>query len=207
MIRLLTSLVIISISTLPVRAETITILALGDSLVAGYGLAPDEAFPVKLEAALRARGHDVAIINGGVSGDTAMDGLGRLEWSLTEDVDAAIVELGANDALRGLPAAQAEKALDEVMTVLNRRRLPVLIAGMMAPPNLGADYALAFNGMYARLAAKHGALLYPFFLDGVAAEASLNQADGMHPTGEGVDKIVARMLPAVEELLGKVAKK
>ncbi len=168
---------------------------------------PEQAFPVKLEAALRARGHDVTIVNGGVSGDTAGDGLARLEWSLGDDIDAAIVELGANDVLRGLPPEQAEQALDKIMEILAARGLPTLVAGMLAPPNLGAEYGAKFNGMFPRLAEKHGALLYPFFLDGVAANARLNQADGLHPTGEGVDVIVARMLPVVEQLLTKAAAK
>ena len=207
MIRLLISLVVLTMLLVPARAETLTILAFGDSLTAGYGLPPEQAFPVKLEAALRAKGHDVTIINGGVSGDTAGDGLARLEWSLSDEVDGVIVELGANDALRGLEPQQAEQALDGILAVLAGRNLPALVAGMMAPPNLGADYGIAFDGMYSRLAEKHGALLFPFFLAGVAADPKLNQADGLHPTGEGVDVIVARMLPFVEELLTKAAVK
>jgi acyl-CoA thioesterase-1 len=188
-------------------AQTITILALGDSLTAGYGLQPSDAFPVKLEAALKARGHDVKVINAGVSGDTALDGLSRLEWSLSDDVDAVIVELGANDALRGLPAQQAETAIDGVLTKLNERKLPVLLAGMRAPPNLGPEYQADFDGMFPKLAEKHGAILYPFFLEGVAADLKLNQADGMHPNPAGIDVIVSRILPSVEQLIGKVAKK
>ena len=207
MIRLLISVVALVVLLVPARAETLTILAFGDSLTAGYGLPAEQAFPVKLEAALRAKGHDVTILNGGVSGDTAGDGLARLEWSLSEDVDAAIVAFGGNDVLRGLPPEQAEQALDKIMDILKARGLPTLVAGMLAPPNLGADYGAAFNGIYPRLAEKHGALLYPFFLDGVAAIARLNQADGLHPTGEGVDVIVARMLPTVEELLTKATAK
>lgn len=180
-----------------------TILALGDSLTAGLGVGPAEAFPARLEAALKARGHDVKVINAGVSGDTAADGAARLDWALAEPVDAVIVELGANDALRGLPVAQAEQALDGLLAALGQKKLPVLLAGMRAPPNLGADYQAQFDGMYERLAAKHGVLLYPFFLDGVAAEPKLNQGDGMHPNPAGVDVIVARILPSVERLLGK----
>lgn len=185
----------------PAAAQPLTLLAYGDSLTAGYGLQPSDAFPVKLEAALRAKGHDVTVINGGVSGDTALDGLSRLDWSLSDEVDAVILELGANDALRGLPALQAEQALDTLLVKLAEKRLPVLLAGMMAPPNLGAAYGEAFNGMYPRLAAKHGALLYPFFLEGVAADAALNQADGIHPNPRGVDMIVTRILPKVEALV------
>ena len=188
-------------------AQTVTLLALGDSLIAGYGLQPSDAFPVKLEAALKARGHDVKVINAGVAGDTALDGASRLDWALSEEVDAVIVEFGANDALRGLPVPQAEQALDQLLGNLAERNLPVLLAGMRAPPNLGPDYQAAFDGMYPRLAAKHGTLLYPFFLDGVAAEVKLNQADGMHPNPAGVDVIVSRILPDVERLLDQVAAK
>jgi acyl-CoA thioesterase-1 len=188
-------------------AQTVTLLALGDSLTAGYGLQPSDAFPVKLEAALIARGHDVKVINGGIAGDTALDGASRVDWALSEEVDAVIVEFGANDALRGLPVPQAEQALDQLLTKLAERKLPVLLAGMRAPPNLGAEYQAAFDGMYPRLAEKHGSLLYPFFLDGVAAETKLNQADGMHPNPAGVDVIVSRILPSVERLLEQVAAK
>ena len=190
-----------------VQAQPVTVLALGDSLTAGYGLQPSDGFAVKLEAALKDRGHDVRVINAGVAGDTALDGLSRLDWSLSEEVDAVIVQLGANDALRGLPAAQAETALDGILAKLKERNLPVLLAGMLAPPNLGPDYQRAFDGMYARLADKHGAALYPFFLDGVAAQPALNQADGMHPNPAGVDVIVARMLPSVEALVAAAAGK
>ena len=186
-------------------AQPLTLLALGDSLTAGYGLQPSDAFPVKLEAALRARGHDVRVINAGVSGDTAVDGQARLDWALSEDVDAVLVELGANDALRGLPPPQAEDALDKVLTTLASRSLPALLIGMRAPPNMGPDYVAAFDTMYARLAEKHGVPLYPFFLDGVAADASLNQADGIHPNPDGVDVIVAPILPSVEGLIGQAA--
>ena len=188
----------------PVAAREVTLLALGDSLTAGYGLQPSDAFPVKLEAALRAKGHQVKVVNAGVSGDTALDGASRLDWALSEEVDAVIVELGANDALRGLPPSQAEQALDKLLARLAEKRLPVLLAGMRAPPNLGPEYQAAFNGMYQRLAGKHGTLLYPFFLDGVAADTKLNQADGMHPNPAGVDVIVSRILPSVEELLKQV---
>jgi acyl-CoA thioesterase I len=188
-------------------AQTVTLLALGDSLTAGYGLQPSDAFPVKLEAALIARGHDVKVINGGIAGDTALDGASRVDWALSEEVDAVIVEFGANDALRGLPVPQAEQALDQLLTKLAERKLPVLLAGMRAPPNLGQDYQAAFDGMYPRLAEKHGSLLYPFFLDGVAAETKLNQADGIHPNPAGVDVIVSRILPSVERLLEQVAAK
>ena len=178
-----------------------TLLALGDSLTAGYGLPPSEGFTVKLEAALKARGHDVTVINAGVAGDTAVDGASRLDWALTPETTAVMVELGANDALRGLPVAQAEQALDQLLARLKEKKLPVLLIGMRAPPNLGADYQKAFDGMYPRLAEKYGVPLYPFFLEGVAADQGLNQADGLHPNAKGVDQIVARILPSVEALL------
>lgn len=188
--------------SMPSAIAATTILALGDSLTAGLGLDPAEAFPAKLEAALKAKGHDVKVINAGVSGDTVAAGLARLDWSLDASVDAVIVELGANDALRGLPPAQAEAALDQILGRLGKR--PVLVAGMLAPRNLGADYAAAFDPIFARLAEKHGALHYPFFLEGVAADPALNQADGIHPNAKGVDMIVSRILPSVEKLIRKI---
>lgn len=206
MLKLFSAFALVVLMATGAAAAPKTILALGDSLTAGLGLGPTEAFPARLEAALKAKGHDVKVINAGVSGDTAADGAARLEWALAEPVDAVIVELGANDALRGLPVAQAEQALDQLLTVLDQRKLPVLLAGMKAPPNMGADYQQQFDGMYQRLAAKHpSVLLYPFFLDGVAADPKLNQGDGMHPNPAGVDVIVARILPSVEQLLGKAA--
>jgi len=207
MLKLSAVLTLLFLMINPAAAQTVTLLALGDSLTAGYGLQPSDAFPVKLEAALQARGHDVKVINGGIAGDTALDGASRVDWALSEEVDAVIVEFGANDALRGLPVPQAEQALDQLLGKLAGRKLPVLLAGMRAPPNLGPEYQAAFDGMYARLAEKHGSLLYPFFLDGVAAEAKLNQADGMHPNPAGVDIIVSRILPSVERLLEQAAAK
>ena len=189
------------LASLPLRAETQTILALGDSLTAGLGLDPSMAFPAKLEAALKAKGHDVVVLNAGVSGDTAAQGAARLDWALTDDVDAVLVELGANDALRGLAPEQAKQALDGLLATLQQRKLPVLLLGMKAPPNLGPDYGAAFDAMFPDLAKQYGVALYPFFLDGVAADAKLNQADGMHPNPQGVDEIVKRVLPSVEALL------
>ena len=206
MLKLFTALTLLLLTVTGAAAAPQTILALGDSLTAGLGLGPADAFPAKLEAALKAKGHDVKVINAGVSGDTAADGAARLDWALGEPVNAVIVELGANDALRGLPVAQAEQALDQLLTALEQKKLPVLLAGMKAPPNMGVDYQQAFDGMYQRLAAKHPAVLvYPFFLDGVAADPKLNQGDGLHPNPAGVDAVVARMLPGVEQLLGKAA--
>ena len=203
MLKLFAALALVVITAAGAAAAPVTILALGDSLTAGLGVGPSEAFPARLEAALKAKGHDVRVINAGVSGDTAADGAARLDWALAEPVDAVIVEFGANDALRGLPVAQAEQALDRLLAALAAKKLPVLLAGMRAPPNMGAEYQAAFDGMYQRLADKHGVQLYPFFLDGVAADPKLNQADGMHPNPAGVDVIVARILPSVEQLLGK----
>ena len=204
MTRFSVAFILLCLSILPLRAETITLLALGDSLTAGLGLDAPQAFPAKLEAALKAKGHDVVVMNAGVSGDTAVQGAARLDWSLTDEVDGVLVELGANDALRGLPVAQAEVALDEVFAKLKAKNLPTLVLGMRAPPNLGPDYGVAFETMYPKLATKHGAALYPFFLDGVAADASLNQADGIHPNAQGVEEIVRRMLPSVEALLAQM---
>lgn len=203
MLKFIAVLVGVLISGGAAVAKPPTLLALGDSLTAGYGLAVNEAFPVKLEAALRASHPDLRILNGGVSGDTAADGLARLDWALTDDVTGLILELGANDALRGLGAAQTEAALDAILAKAQEKKLPVLILGMRAPPNLGADYARAFGGLYPRLAQKYQALLYPFYLDGVAANPLLNQDDGIHPNAKGVDIIVSKIAPKVEELLTK----
>ena len=194
---------VVAAACLPARAEPVRIVALGDSLTAGYGLDAPEAFTARLESALRARGHDVVIVNAGVSGDTASDGLARLDWSVGDDADAIIVELGANDALRGVDPAITRDALDRLLAGLSERGLPVLLAGMRAPPNLGKDYAAKFDPIYPDLAAKYGAILYPFFLDGVAARRDLNQEDGLHPNAEGVGVIVANILPAVETLVAE----
>lgn len=184
-------------------AEPVKIVALGDSLTAGYGLPAADAFPAKLQAALKVKGIEVTIANAGVSGDTTSGGLERLDWSVPADAGAVIIELGANDALRGIDPKLTEKALDAILTKLEARRLPVLFVGMKAPPNMGADYAKAFDAIYPALAGKHGVIFYPFFLDGVAADARLNQSDGMHPNAAGVDIIVGRVLPSVEQLIVK----
>lgn len=203
-----------TLASFPMRhaaAETagkpLRIVAFGDSLTAGYGLRPGQGFTDVLQMALKGRGKNVEVVNAGVSGDTTAAGLGRLDWVIDDTADGVIVELGANDALRGQPPEQARANLDAILTRLTARNLPVLLAGMLAPPNLGPDYQRAFDGMYARLADKHGAALYPFFLDGVAAQPALNQADGMHPNPAGVDVIVARMLPSVEALVAAAAGK
>ena len=184
-------------------AGATTILALGDSLTAGYGLDAGMSFPDKLQDALKAKGHDVTIINGGVSGDTAAQGAARLDWALTGDVKAVIIELGANDALRGLEPAQTEASLRQILDMLKKKNLPSLILGMKAPPNLGADYQAKFDGIYPKLAQEYGAALYPFYLDGVAANTDLNQADGIHPNEKGLAIIVPKILPYAEALLPK----
>lgn len=182
----------------------INIVALGDSLTAGLGLSAKDAFPAKLETALRAKGHAVTISNAGVSGDTASGGLARLDWSVPEGTDAVILELGANDMLRGTDPQVTRKALAAILRRLGERKVPVLIAGMRAAPNLGPAYVQAFDAIYPELAAKYDALLYPFFLDGVATNAALNQGDGLHPTAAGVDVIVTGILPKAEALLQRV---
>jgi acyl-CoA thioesterase I len=204
MLRLLTAFLAIWFMWGQADAGTTTILALGDSLTAGYGLGAGQSFPDKLQVALHAKGHDVTIINAGVSGDIAAQGAARLEWALTDDVKAVIVELGANDALRGLDPVQMEAALRLILDTLKQRKLPVLLLGMKAPPNLGADYAAKFDGIYPKLAAEYGVALYPFYLDGVVADASLNQADGIHPNVKGLSIIVPRILPYVEALIAKL---
>lgn len=189
----------------PAAADPVGIVALGDSLTAGYGLGPGESFPEQLEAALRARGHDVAVANAGVSGDTASDGLARLEWSVPAEADIVIVELGGNDALRGIDPSVTRAALSDIVAQLKARGQAVLLAGMLAPRNLGEAYADAFDAMYPELAAEHAVPLVPFFLEGVAADPRLNQQDGIHPTGTGVAKIVETVLPEVEKLVAAAA--
>ena len=181
----------------------VKIVALGDSLTAGYNLPASAAFPVKLEKALKAKGHAVEIANAGVSGDTASGGLARLDWSVPEGTDAVIVELGANDMLRGIDPAVTRRALEEIVRRLTDRRIPVLLAGMRAIPNLGVDYVQGFETIYSDLAAKYDLLLYPFFLEGIASDAKLNQRDGVHPTAAGIERVVAGVLPKAEELVGR----
>ncbi|WP_417769346.1 arylesterase [Stappia sp.] len=186
-----------------VAAEPLRIVALGDSLSAGYQLPAEAAFPVQLEAALRARGHEVEVVNAGVSGDTTSGGLARLDWSVGEDADAVIVELGANDALRGLPVASARSNLEAIVSRLRARGLPVLVAGMRAPRNLGPDYVEAFDAMFGEIADAHDALLYPYFLEGIPMSAETVLPDGIHPTAKGVALIVEGILPRVEELIAR----
>ena len=177
------------------------ILAFGDSLVHGYGLAADETFPVQLERALSENGHRVEVLNGGNSGDTTAAGLARLDWTLADRPNLAIVELGANDGLRGIDPGETYRNLDAILSRLKAEGIPVLLAGMLAPRNLGADYAQAFDAVYPRLAEAHGVALYPFFLDGVAMQPELNQADGIHPNAAGVALLVERILPSVVRLI------
>lgn len=184
--------------------KPLVLAVFGDSLTAGYGLPASAAFPAVLEAALRARGHAVEIRNAGVSGDTAGAGLQRLDWSIGEGVDGVIIELGANDALRGLDPAQTRQALNAILDRLKARRIPAMLSGMLAPPNYGEEYAKRFNGIYPDIAAARGLILDPFFLEGVAGKRELNQLDGLHPTAEGVKRIVARILPVVERFIASL---
>ena len=200
---------VLSLSAGPSAAadKPINIVALGDSLTAGAGLPAGDAFPAKLQRALAAKGIVVAISNAGVSGDTMSGGLARLDWSVPPGTDAVILELGANDALRGLDPAVTRRALDRILGALAKRNIPVLLCGMLAPRNYGPEYARTFDPMYPELAKTYGAALYPFFLDGVAGDAKLNQPDGLHPTAAGVDVIVGKILPLVEELVARVKAK
>ena len=186
----------------PASAVT-TIVALGDSLTAGYGISdPASAFPQQLERALRAAGIDARVINAGVSGDTTSGGLARLDWSVADNTDLVILELGANDALRGVAPPVTAANLGKMLASLAAKRTPVLLAGMLAPPNLGAEYGRAFGGIFPALADKYRVPLYPFFLDGVAAQQQFLQADAMHPNAKGVEVIVEKILPYVLHALG-----
>src|SRR4051812_40656426 len=185
----------------------VRIVALGDSLTAGYGLGANEAFPVKLQHALAAKGLATDIANAGVSGDTISGGLARLDWSVPDGTDAVILELGANDALRGLDPKVTRGALEDILRRLQDRRVPVLLCGMRAPRNLGSDYVRRFDAIYPELAAQYGVLLYPFFLEEIAVNSALNQGDGLHPTAAGIEVIVSRILPKVEELVGKASER
>jgi acyl-CoA thioesterase-1 len=185
----------------PASAAPFKILALGSSLTQGYGLPPGTEFPVQLQAALKKAGIDAAVTNAGVSADTSAGGLARLDWSLADHPDAVILELGSNDMLRGIPPAETEKNLRAILTKLKAAHVKVLLTGMVAQHNLGADYVKQFDTIYPRLAKDYNVLFYPFFLDGVALNPKLNQADGMHPNPAGVKVIVARMLPLVKKLV------
>lgn len=184
--------------------KPVKLVVLGDSLSAGLGLPGQEAFPIKLQKALQAKGIAIDMTNAGVSGDTASGGRDRLDWSVPDGTDGVIVELGANDALRGIDPDLTRKALTEIVQRLKARKIPVMLCGMLAPPNYGAEYAARFNSIYPDLAKQFDVPLYPFFLDGVAADAKLNQADGIHPTAAGVDIIVGKIMPTVEAFLGTI---
>ncbi len=184
--------------------KKVHLAAFGDSLTAGYGLPPGADFASRLEAALAKRGHKVRITNAGVSGDTTSGGLARFDWAVPDDADAVILELGANDALRGISPTIARDNLDQILAKLAKRKIPTLIAGMRAPANWGADYEKAFNAIFTDLAQKHQAQLYPFFLEGVIDKPALKLADALHPNANGVDEIVRRILPSVEKLIARV---
>ena len=186
-------------------AKPIKMVVLGDSLSAGLGLSASAAFPVRLQKALKTNGITVDMINAGVSGDTSSGGRDRLDWSVPEGTEAVILELGANDALRGTDPTVTRAALTDILARLKARKIAILLCGMYAPPNYGSDYSARFNAIYPDLAKSFGVPLYPFFLDGVAADARFNQPDGLHPTAEGVDVIVKNILPTVEAFLGAIS--
>ena len=183
------------------KAEPYRIVGFGDSLMAGLGLNPGESFPEKLEKALRNKGHDVVIANAGVSGDTSSGGLSRLDWSVPDGTQHVILELGANDMLRGVAPEITERNLDVIISRLKEKRVAVILAGMRAAPNLGPDYQAAFDAIFPRLAEKYGVALYPFFLDGVAADPTYLLEDRMHPNASGIDRMVERVLPEVEKII------
>jgi acyl-CoA thioesterase-1 len=195
-------------SLMPLRAaespRSIRLVAFGDSLTAGFMLPPTQSFPAQLKEALTAKGRAVDVVNAGVSGDTTANGLERFDWAVPEGTEAVILELGANDALRGLPPKKARANLEKIIARLRERNIEVLLAGMIAPKNMGSDYEREYNPIFRDLATKYGLVYYPFFLDGVAMDASLNLSDGLHPTGKGVARIVERIMPSVEELLARV---
>lgn len=188
----------------PAHAAAIRLLVFGDSLVAGFGLPKVDGFEAQLAAALKARGHDVAIIDGGVSGDTSAGGRSRLDWALGDGADAAIVVLGANDGLRGLDPGQMQANLTAILDTLAARKVPTLFSGMYAPPNYGPEYGRAFRAVFDRLGRRPGLLYDPFFLDGIVLNGQLNQPDGLHPNAEGVRRNVVRLMPLVEKLLAQV---
>ena len=188
----------------PAQARVVRILILGDSLAAGYGLAQPDGFQAQMQAALRARGHDVQLVDAAVSGDTTAGGRARLDWALADGADAALVELGGNDGLRGLDPANTAANLAAILDTLAARHIPALLSGMLAPPNLGPDYTAAFSAVFTRLGARPGLLYDPFFLEGVAADPALNQPDRIHPNPAGVRLVVSRLLPMMERLIAQV---
>ena len=200
-------LLLFSLSAVQAGTQPIRILAFGASIVAGYGLGAADSLPAQLEQALKAHGVDATVIDAGVSGDTSAGGLARLDWSLADNPDLVIVDLGGNDALRAIDPKTTEANLDAIVSRLKAQKRGVLIAGMLAPPNLGADYAAAFNAVFPAVAARHDVTLYPFLLDGVVADPALNQADGIHPNAAGVKVIVERMLPFVLQAIQRLDRK
>ncbi len=184
----------------------VRIVAFGDSLTAGFGLPPGDDFASRLEAALKKRGHDVAVTNAGVSGDTTAGGRARFDWAVSEDTDAVILELGANDVLRGIPPKTTRANLDDILARLEKRNIPVLVAGMRALANWGPDYAKAFEAIFPELSEKYGAVYYPFFMEGVIDKPELKLPDALHPNREGVEEIVRRIVPAVEKLIARARK-
>ena len=197
------AIAVFGMAALPALADT-RLLVLGDSLVAGYGLPPGQSFPAQLEQDLKASGRDVTVINAGVSGDTTAGGLARLDWSLADNPQAVIIVLGGNDMLRGLPPEAARENLEAIVTRLREREVEVLLAGMMAPRNMGPSYIAAFDAIYPGLAERHDIEFYPFFLEGVALEPALNLDDGLHPNEAGIAEITRRILPSVERLLARL---
>lgn len=191
-------------SGVPASAETIALVGFGDSLMAGYQLPQEDALPVRLEKALVAEGEDVTVANAGVSGDTTAAGLARVDWSVPDGTKGVILELGANDALRGIPPEETEKNLDAIIGRLKDRGIAVLLVGMLAPPNMGADYGERFNSIYPKLAQKHGVAVYPFILDGVVTRSELQLEDGMHPNAKGIAVMVERMTPVVRDFVKSI---
>lgn len=197
----------LALGTLDLKSQSpspLKLVALGDSLTAGYALPGTDSFPAQLERLLRDRGHEVRVANAGVSGDTTAGGLARLDWSVPDGTDGVILELGANDALRGLDPAAAERNLEQMLQRLHTRAIPVLLAGMIAPRNLGPDYVSAFDGIYPRLAAKYNVVFYPFFLEGMMGNPALDIGDRLHPNAKGVAVIAKGILPQVEALIARI---
>ncbi|MDR6819424.1 acyl-CoA thioesterase-1 [Neorhizobium sp. 2083] len=196
----------LALAALPAAAQdrAIQLVGFGDSLMAGYQLAPSESYTAQLEAALKAKGENIVVTNAGVSGDTTAGGLSRIDWSVPDGTDGVILELGANDALRGISPDQSEKNLDAILARLKERKIPVFLVGILAPPNMGGDYAEKFNPIYKRLADKYAVPLYPFFLDGVATISSLQLSDGMHPNAKGVAVMVEKTVEPVKSFLGAI---
>lgn len=205
---LLVNALVVALILSTARAETakpLHIVAFGDSLTSGYGVRPKDAFPAQLQKQLKAAGHDVVVTNGGVAGDTSADGLKRLEWAVPDGTDAVILEFGGNDALRAIDPKETRANLEKIIAALKKRSIPILLAGMMSPANWGDTYSDDFDKIFPELAKEHGLVFYPFFLDGVALDAKLNQDDGMHPNGKGVGEIVKRIMPSVVELIGRAS--